>query len=150
MSRFPPPGSLPSPPDPVGAYRAVVIRGGMGFVSGQFPIEAGRMAITGRADRLEAGTARHAARLAALNVCAQIERALDGWTRFGGLCRVEGIVAAGPDFTGHAAILDGASEAFVALLGPELGAHARSASSAPALPGDAPVELVVSFVLRGA
>ena len=143
MTDFP----LPAPPDPVGAYVPVVIRGTTGFVSGQFPIEAGRMLFTGRADRLDLGTAQAAARLAALNVCAQIRRALGGWAGFAGLCRVEGIVAAGPAFTGHAAILDGASNAFIALLGPELGAHARSATSAPALPGDAPVELVVSFAL---
>jgi enamine deaminase RidA (YjgF/YER057c/UK114 family) len=147
MHSFPRPGTLPAPPDPVGAYCAVMIRGGLGFVSGQFPFEGGRMLYSGRADRLDPATARAAARLAALNVCAQIERALGGWTGFAGLCRVDGMVAAGPGFTGHAAILDAASEAFVGLLGPEFGAHARSASAAPALPGNAPVELVVSFAL---
>ncbi|WP_281389372.1 hypothetical protein [Sphingomonas sediminicola] len=34
---WPAKASLPPPPDPVGAYSAVVIRGGLGFVSGQFP-----------------------------------------------------------------------------------------------------------------
>jgi enamine deaminase RidA (YjgF/YER057c/UK114 family) len=150
MRSFPCPGALPSPPDPVGAYRPVVIRGGMGFVSGQFPIEQGEMRFAGTADRLDREALRAAARLAARNVCAQIERALGDWRGFVGLCRVDGIVAAGPGFTGHAAVLDAASETFVALLGSELGAHTRSASSAPALPGNACLELVVSFAVERA
>ena len=140
---------LPAPPQPVGAYSAVVMRGAMGFVSGQFPLSDGVMVET--ADRISGTTLeefRAGASLAARNVAAQILKALGSWSRFGGLCRVDGIIAAPRGFTDHAAVLDGASETFVNLLGPILGAHARSAMSSESLPGNAAVELVVSFAVR--
>jgi enamine deaminase RidA (YjgF/YER057c/UK114 family) len=142
-------GDLPEPPPPVGAYRAVTIRGGLGFVSGQFPLADGKM-ITAREVQTSAelDQLRDAARLAALNVVAQIERALGTWQKFAGLCRVDGIIACPGNFTGHATVLDAASETFERLLGPILGSHSRSASSSPTLPGDAALELVVSFAVH--
>lgn len=141
---------LPPPPPPAGAYSAVVIRGDLGFVSGQFPLSDGRM-ITAPASPAATDELKHAAAMAAHNVAAQILQALGSWERFGGLCRVDGIIAAPAGFTHHASVLDGASEEFVALFGPVHGAHARSAISSPSLPGNAAVELVVTFaVARGA
>lgn len=139
---------LPPPPDPVGAYSAVVIRGSMGFVSGQFPLSDGIM-LHARScgDDLPVETLRAAARTAALNVAAQIRRALPAWEQFAGLCRVDGIVAAPDGFTSHAKVLDAASETFVELFGPGPGAHARSAASSPSLPGGASIELVVTFAV---
>lgn len=145
---WPAKASLPPPPDPVGAYSAVVIRGGLGFVSGQFPLTAGVMLGTATQPNLEALKA--AARLAAFNVVAQIGRALGSWERFDGLCRVDGIIAVPTGFTSHAKVLDAASDLFVELFGPMYGAHARSAISSPGLPGDASIELVVTFAVRPA
>jgi enamine deaminase RidA (YjgF/YER057c/UK114 family) len=137
---------LPQPPPPVGAYSAVVIRGDSGFVSGQFPLADGRM-IAAPASPAAIDEMKRAAAMAAHNVAAQILQALGSWERFAGLCRVDGIIAAPAGFTQHARILDGASEVFVALFGPVHGAHARSAISAPSLPGNAAVELVVTFAV---
>jgi enamine deaminase RidA (YjgF/YER057c/UK114 family) len=146
---WPDAASLPNPPDPVGAYSAVVVRGGLGFVSGQFPLSAGAMTTaTANGGRLNSEQLKSAARMAALNVAAQILKTLGSWDRFAGLCRVDGIVAAANDFTAHAAVLDGASETFAALFGPVHGAHARSAASSPSLPGNAAVELVVTFAVN--
>jgi enamine deaminase RidA (YjgF/YER057c/UK114 family) len=39
---------LPVPPKAVGAYAPVVIRRGIGFVSGQFPLRDGRLVHRGR------------------------------------------------------------------------------------------------------
>jgi enamine deaminase RidA (YjgF/YER057c/UK114 family) len=141
--------SLPPPPDPVGAYSAVVIRGSLGFVSGQFPLTAGVMLGTAtQPEEPDIEALRGAARLAAFNVVAQIGRALGSWERFDGLCRVDGIIAALGGFTLHATVLDAASDLFVELFGPMYGAHARSAISSPALPGNASIELVVTFAVR--
>lgn len=140
---------LPEPPSAAGAYQRVVCRGDCGYVSGQFPFQEGRLAYTGRVGTeltLEQG--RKCATLAALNALAQIRSALGGWQRFGGLCRVEGHVASGPEFVKQPAVLDGASELLVRVLGPQLGAHARSAFHAARLPLDAPVELVVTFYVN--
>jgi enamine deaminase RidA (YjgF/YER057c/UK114 family) len=140
--------SLPTPPDPVGAYSAVIIRGGLGFVSGQFPLDGGIMKGTVIfPEQSDIETLKASARMAAFNVVAQIGKALGSWERFDGLCRVDGIVAAPAGFTSHAAVLDSASELFAELFGPLYGAHARSAISAPSLPGNASIELVVTFAV---
>ena len=137
---------LPQPPAPAGRYCAVTWRGAVGFVSGQFPFRDSRLAHAGRVGvELTPEQGRECAALAAVNALAQIRAALGGWTRFGGLLRVEGHVASAPDFFAQPAILDGASELLVRVLGPELGAHARTAFHAARLPVDAPVELAVAF-----
>jgi len=140
--------ALPEPPAAAGAYRPVVCRGGLGFVSGQFPFRQGTLAYAGRVGvELTPEQGRESAAIAALNTLAQIRAVLGGWQRFGGLCRVEGYVASAADFVKHPAVLDGASELFVRVLGAQLGAHARTAFHAARLPLDAPVELVVTFSL---
>lgn len=139
--------TLPTPPAPVGAYQAVAIRGRFGFVSGQFPLVEGKMLCTDGSAQMDLDHARTAARVAALNAIAQIHQAIGTWDRFAGLCRVDGVIAALAGFDGHARILDAASETFVEFFGPELGAHARSAISSPGLPGNAALELVVTFAV---
>ena len=137
---------LPDPPASAGAYRPVVCRGGVGFVSGQFPFRQGALAYTGRVGvEITPEQGREAAAIAALNALAQIRAALNGWQRFRGLYRLEGHVASGADFLKQPAVLDGASELFERALGSELGAHARTAFHATRLPLDASVELVVTF-----
>ena len=138
--------ALPAAPAPAGAYSAVIVRGGIGFVSGQFPLVAGELVHQGRVGKeltLEQG--RHAAEVAALNVLAQIRLHGSGFDRFAGLLRLEGYVASAPGFVAQPRILDAASELFVRILGKELGAHARTAFAVEQLPLDAPVELCVSF-----
>jgi enamine deaminase RidA (YjgF/YER057c/UK114 family) len=141
--------TLAAPPAPAGAYQRVLVRGGIGFVSGQFPLVGGVLAYTGRVGaELTAEEGREAAVIAARNVLAQIRLALGGWEGFGGLLRLEGHVASAERFYAQPAVLDGASQFLVHALGEDLGAHARTAYHAGRLPLDAPVELAVSFALR--
>ena len=144
---FAPGKLLPKPPAPVGAYQGVVIRGGTGFVSGQFPLIDGEMLWTVSSHGPDIDSARAAARVAALNVIAQIRHALGSWNRFAGLLRVDGIIAAQPGFDNHARVLDAASDTFVEFFGPDLGAHARSACSSSGLPANAALELVTTFAV---
>ena len=139
---------LPEPPSPAGNYQPVIIREGLGFVSGQVPLRNGRLLYTGRVGaELTPEQGKAAAELAALNVLAQIDQALTSWEQFGGLLRVEGFVASATGFTSQPEILDGASRLFVDVLG-ELGHHARAAFSVSQLPLNAPVELVVTFAVK--
>lgn len=141
--------ALPEPPAPAGAYQPGVIRGAVGWLSGQFPIGGGRPLMTGVIGRdLTLAQGRHAARLAGLNVLAQIQRLLGSFARLEGLLRVDGCVASAPGWFEQPAVLDSASELFIAALGPERGAHARSAIATPLLPMNLPVELVVTFAVR--
>lgn len=134
-------------PEPLGNYRAVVLRNGIGFVSGQFPIIDGRLAFQGRVGQeLSVAQGREAAAACALNVLGQLQKALGedfGRVR---LARVDGYIASGPDFLDQPAVLDGASTVFVSVLG-ERGEHARTVFAVAQLPQRAAIELVVTFSL---
>ncbi len=139
---------LPDPPPPAGNYQSVILRNGLGFVSGQVPIRNGRLLFSVRVGiELTPEQGKAAAEIAALNVLAQIDKALPSWDQFGGLLRVEGFVASASGFTSQPDILDGASRLFTEVLG-ELGQHSRTALSVEQLPLNACVELVVTFALR--
>jgi enamine deaminase RidA (YjgF/YER057c/UK114 family) len=134
-------------PAPIGNYRAVMLAGPVGFVSGQFPIREGALAFRGRVGAeltLEEG--REAARIAALNALGQVRAALGEAFPRVRLARLDGYVASAPGFTDQAAVLDGASDLLVRLLG-ERGAHARGAFAVTHLPRDAALELMLVFSL---
>ena len=102
-----------TPPAPAGAYQAVVVHNGLGFVSAQFPFREGRLVYAGRVGaELTEEEGRAAAELAALNVLAQIEAALGSLDRVATLLRVEGHVASVAGWHGHPRVLDGASETY--------------------------------------
>jgi enamine deaminase RidA (YjgF/YER057c/UK114 family) len=132
-------------PVPLGNYVAVTHAGGLGFVSGQFPMRQGRLAWTGRVgETLSVSQGRQAAVMAALNALGQIRKACaHAWPRVR-LLRLDGYVASAPGFTDQAGVLDGASDVLVELLC-ERGRHARTAFAVPQLPGDSPIELVLTF-----
>jgi enamine deaminase RidA (YjgF/YER057c/UK114 family) len=139
---------LPAPPAPVGNYRAGLIRGTFGSLSGQLPIRDGKPAVTGVLGLdLTVEQSQAAARLAGLNVLAQLKHLLGTFDRLAGLIRMDGVVASVPEFDRHPAVLDGASDLFAAVLG-ERGVHTRSAIGATSLPLRMPVELVVTFATR--
>lgn len=143
--------SLPTqPPSPAGAYKAAVAHGDHLYISGQFPLRDGAMVWKGRVgDTLSVEEGRQAAALAAVNVLAQINRALGGFERLATLLRVDGYIASAPDCFDQPKVLDGASELFAAALGPKAG-HARTAFAVTHLPLFAPIELVVTAAIEPA
>lgn len=135
--------TLPPPPAVGGAYVPARIAGSLLYISGQFPIRDGRAAFVGRIGaELTLDDGRAAARLAALNVLAQIDAALGGFERLRGLVRLDGHLLTAPGFTDHPRVLDGASELLNAVLA-ERGRHARTIFGPATLPWNMPVELVV-------
>ena len=140
--------TLPNAPTPVGAYEAGIIRQGIGFVSGQFPLQDGKLAFTGQVgNELTAEQASEATYIAALNVLAQIHGLTDGFKKLDGLLRLDGYVASAPGFVEQPAVLDAASNLFREYLG-DKGRHARTAFSVSQLPLNSPVELCVSFAAK--
>lgn len=140
--------SLPPAPQPAGDYRPWVKSGGLLFISGQLPIRDGKLQFRGRVGaELSEVEGCEAARLAALNVLAQIRDALGGFDDLLTLLRVEGHVSSAPGWFDPPRILDAASAVFAAALGPKAG-HARAAFAAAQLPLDAAVELVVTTAIR--
>lgn len=139
---------LPEPPRPVGAYAPVMVRGGIGFVSGQFPLRDGKLAYTGQVGLdLSVSAACDACEIAALNVLAQISDATDGFMMLDGLLRLEGYIASAQGFVDQPKILNVASDIFRTALG-DRGRHARTAFSVEQLPMNAPIELCVSFAVK--
>jgi enamine deaminase RidA (YjgF/YER057c/UK114 family) len=139
---------LPTPAAPAGSYLPVRQSGGLLIVSGQLPMEAGRVCYAGKLGAsvsLEDGQA--AARLCAVNILAQVRAALDGrLDRLAGCLRLGGFVACTPDFVDQPKVINGASDLMVAVLG-DAGRHARAAVGVPSLPLDAAVEVEAMFEL---
>jgi enamine deaminase RidA (YjgF/YER057c/UK114 family) len=93
---------------------------------------------------ISAENGTEAARFCALNLLAQAKAALGTLENVTGVIRLGGFIAATPDFTGLAAIMNGASDLMVQAFG-EAGKHARSTIGVPVLPLDASVEVEAIF-----
>ncbi|XAL99394.1 RidA family protein [Phycisphaeraceae bacterium D3-23] len=140
--------TLPPAVKPVASYVPSLESGRHLFLSGQLPMKDGKLVATGpvgSADGPALEEAQQAAQQCALNAIAQIDDALKGdWSRLRRFVRLGVFVAAGPDFTEHHLVANGASELLGKVFGP-LGEHARSAVGVPSLPLGASVE--VDFVI---
>jgi len=141
--------TLPQAAAPAANYLPAVGYGGFVFVSGQLPLEAGRLQVFGKVGAevgLEDG--RRAARLCAINVLAQVGAELGGdLERIIRLVRITGYVASAPSFTEQHLVMNGASDLFVEVLG-ERGRHARVAIGTAALPLDATAEVDAIFAVE--
>ncbi len=137
---------LPSIASPSGNYVPYRFAGNLLFVSGQIPRIDGVehfAGVVGQDVSLEEGY--QAARLCALNILARVNDALDGDLDQVVACvQVRGFVNAQADFKGHPAIVDGASDLFVEILG-EKGRHVRTALGAGSLPRGSSVEVDAVF-----
>ncbi len=138
--------TLPTPPAPVANYVPFVVSGDLVVVSGQIPMRDGKLAFTGKLGAsvsLEQG--QEAARLCLVNLLAQLRAACGGdLDRVTRVVRLGGFIAAGPEFTQHAPVMNGASDLAVAVFG-DAGRHARSTVGVPSLPMDAAVEVEGMF-----
>jgi enamine deaminase RidA (YjgF/YER057c/UK114 family) len=136
---------LPAPPNPVGAYRRGVVHAGIGSLSGQLPFHEGKILNPGLVGHnVTIAAAQSAARVAALNVLAQLRMLLGSFDRLAGLLRVDGFIASAPGFVEQPVVLDAASSLLADVLG-ERGAHARNAVGVASLPLNASVDLAVTF-----
>jgi enamine deaminase RidA (YjgF/YER057c/UK114 family) len=140
--------TLPEVATPRGNYVPVVLSGGHAWVAGQVPMQDNELKYKGKVGvdlSLEEGQA--AARLCALNVLAQLGRALGGdLDRVARIVKVGGFVNCGSDFTQHPQVLNGASDLMVEIFA-DAGRHARAAVGCVSLPLGAAVEVDAVFEL---
>ena len=134
--------TLPAPFAPIANYVPFVIAGRLVVVSGQLPARDGRVAYTGKISQgMSINDGQDAARLCFINLLAQLRTACGGnLDRVRQVVRLGGFIAAPPDFTAHAQVMNGASDLAVAVFG-ENGRHARTTIGVPSLPADALVEV---------
>lgn len=138
--------TLPDAAAPAANYVPTVTYGSVLQTSGQLPMEAGALAVTGKLGAevdLESG--QRAAKLCAINVLAQAKAALGGdLSKIGRLLKLTVFVSSDPSFTEQHKVANGASDFLVEILG-DKGRHARSAVGVPALPMNAAVEVEATF-----
>lgn len=133
--------TLPHAAAPAANYVPYVLSGNILHLSGQLPMEDGKLAVTGLVGRdVDVAGARRAAELCAINLLAQAKAALGDLSRIRRVVKIQGFVASTPDFTEQHLVINGASDLLVSVLG-EAGRHARAAVGMASLPLNAAVEI---------
>lgn len=139
---------LPPPSPAVANYVPYVLSGSLVFVSGQLPMEAGKLAYAGKLGaKVSLEDGQKAARLCAINILSQVKAAAAGdLDRVRRCVKLGGFVNSAPDFADHPKVMNGASDLMPEVFG-EAGRHARFAMGAASLPLDAAVEVDAIFEL---
>ena len=137
--------TVPPAPQPVAAYVPASRTGNLVFVSGQLPLLAGTLMMTGAmgSGKSTIEAAQAAMQQCFLNALAAASTCVD-IASIRKVIRIAAFVASGPDFTDQHLVANGASELALQLFG-ENGKHARAAVGVASLPLGASVELEVLF-----
>jgi enamine deaminase RidA (YjgF/YER057c/UK114 family) len=134
--------TLPAAARPVANYVPWTRTGNLVFISGQGPIENGKVTLQGCVgDSISLEDGVRSARLCAINVLSQLKDACEGdLDRVVRVVKLVGFVNATPSFTDHPKVINGASDLMVEVFG-DKGRHARSAVASPSLPFGISVEV---------
>ena len=137
---------LPPAPKPVAVYRTVIVAGNLAYVSGHGPWKSDGTMISGRVGaELDLAAGKAAARQTGLAILASLRAQLGSLDRVSRLLKLFGMVNATSDFREHPAVINGCSELFAEVFGPDQGIGARSAVGMGSLPGNIPVEIEAIF-----
>ncbi len=140
--------ALPGPPKPVGNYVAAMKAGRFVFVSGQLPMEDGKLTCKGRVGQdVSVEDAAKAARLCALNALGIFQQEFGNLEQVRRTVKVTGYVRSAPEFTEIAKVVNGASDLLVQVLG-NRGKHARVSVGVAELPLGSAVEIEFLFEYR--
>jgi len=134
--------TLPKAPKPVAVYKPLVIVGSLAYVSGHGPVRTDGTLIAGVVGRdldLEAG--KQAARQVGLALLSTLREQLGSLDRVKRVVKLLGMVNSAPDFYDHPKVINGCSELFAEVWGPDHGIGARSAVGMGPLPGNIAVEI---------
>jgi enamine deaminase RidA (YjgF/YER057c/UK114 family) len=139
---------LPVAAAPAANYVPYVISGKTLFIAGQIPFLNGQKMHQGKLGAgfsIEQGV--EAAKACALNILAQANAAVNNdWSKIKRCVKLGGFVNCTPDFNDHPAVINGASNLVVEVMG-DAGKHARFAVGAPSLPFGVAVEVEAIFEL---
>ena len=141
--------SLPPPPKPIAAYVPCVRAGDLLFISGQLPMQAGKLLATGKVpSAVSVELAQQAAAQCAVNGLAIAAAEIGGnWDRLARVVRLGVFVQSDDDFTDQATVANGASDLLQNVFG-VIGRHARAAVGVNALPLNATVEIELCLQVR--
>src|ERR1700751_1610200 len=131
---------LPQTVAPLASYVPALRTGDLVYTSGQLPMEAGRLARSGKVGaEVSPEDGKALARVCALNALAAVD-SLVGIDAVTPVVKVVGFVASVPGFNGQPGVVNGASNLLAEVFG-DRGSHARSAGRVAELPFDSPVEV---------
>jgi enamine deaminase RidA (YjgF/YER057c/UK114 family) len=140
---------LPPAPKAMGVYKPVMLSGHMAYISGHGPIKEDGSLITGRVGAdLDLGAGKAAARQTGLAILASLRATLGSLDRVQRVVKVFGMVNSAAEFVDHPKVINGCSELFADVFGPDMGVGARSAVGVIALPSNIAVEIEAIFEIR--
>jgi enamine deaminase RidA (YjgF/YER057c/UK114 family) len=125
--------TLPNPPTPAGSYVPVIRTGNLLFISGQIPMENGKVIFTGKVSDDNLETAQKSAKMCAINILAQIKREVGDLDKVTKIVRLSGFVNSVSEFTQQPKVINPASDLFFEIFG-EKGKHSRIAVGVASLP----------------
>jgi len=140
---------LPAAPAPKGVYKPLVVTGNLAYTAGHLPVRPDGETILGRVgDDLGVEDGYKAAMYAGLCILATLRSELDSIDRVKRLVKVIGFVQCTTEFDQQPAVINGCSDLFAEVFGPDDGVAARSAIGAAALPANVPVEIEAIFEIQ--
>jgi len=139
--------SLPIPPNPAGSYIPVVKSGNLLFVSGQIPMEDGKVSFTGKVSDANIDMAQKSARICVINILAQLKKELGDLEKISRIVRLSGFVNSVPEFTQHPKVINAASDLLYEIFG-ECGKHTRIAVGVSSLPLNSMTEIDAIVEIR--
>lgn len=140
--------TLPDAPVPQANYVPYRRSGNQVFISGQVSITSDASAKGKVGGDLSVEDGYAAARLCGLNILAQLRAAVGDDIDRAKAIKLGGFVNAPADFTGPPAVINGASDLMVEVLGEEAGRHARFAVAVASLPSGVAVEVDAVFEIE--
>ena len=138
---------LPTAPSPAGSYVPALQVGNLLYLSGAICLVNGEMTHTGKVgDTRDIGYGQAAAQVCALNLLAVAKQTIGDLDKLKQIVQLNGFVNAIPSFADSPAVINGASDILLKILG-ERGRHTRAAVAVTGLPKDSTVEIQAIFEL---
>jgi enamine deaminase RidA (YjgF/YER057c/UK114 family) len=133
--------TLPPVAVPAAAYVPFVRTGQLVFVSGHIAKRDGKPLVGQLGAGMSTAEGQAAARAVAIDLLGTLQAAVGDLGQVRRIVKLLSLVNSAPTYTEHHLVTNGASELLVAVFGPEIGAHARSAFGVAQLPMGACVEI---------
>ena len=133
---------ISEPPVAVANYVPFKVIDNLVYVSGQAPIQNGKIIYTGKVgDNISEEDGILAAEICCLNIIAALRKSINGdWDRLKNFVKLGGFVNCKDDYTNQPKIINGASDLLVNIFG-EQGKHTRFAVGSNSLPMNIAVEI---------
>jgi enamine deaminase RidA (YjgF/YER057c/UK114 family) len=140
--------TLPPVAVPAAAYVPFVRSGNLVFVSGHIARRDGKPLVGQLGATMGTEDGKAAARAVAIDLLGTLQAAVGDLAKVRRIVKLLSLVNSTPTYTEHHLVTNGASELMVAVFGPEVGAHARSAFGVAQLPMGACVEIELIAEVR--